>query len=51
MKKMLMKLKYQKFGYNSKIILKYNERIIAIELKSGKSTDASMLYQIERYLP
>ena len=35
----------------SKIILKYNKRVIAIELKSGKSADASMLYQIERYLP
>jgi len=35
----------------SKIVLKYNSRIIAIELKSGKSADAKMLYQIERYLP
>ncbi len=35
----------------SKIILKYNKRIIAIELKSGKTADAKMLYQIERYLP
>lgn len=35
----------------SKIILKYNKRTIAIELKSGKSADASMLFQIERYLP
>ena len=35
----------------SKIILKYNKRIIAIELKSGKWADASMLFQIERYLP
>jgi hypothetical protein len=35
----------------SKIILKYNKRVIAIELKSGKSADAKMLYQIERYLP
>ena len=34
-----------------KIILKYNKRIIGIELKSGKSADAKMLYQIERYLP
>ena len=35
----------------SKIILKYLKRIIAIELKSGKTADASMLFQIERYLP
>jgi len=35
----------------SKIILKYNKRTIAIELKSGKTADASMLFQIERYLP
>jgi hypothetical protein len=34
-----------------KIILKYNKRIIGIELKSGKSADAKTLYQIERYLP
>jgi hypothetical protein len=35
----------------SKIILKYNKKVIAIELKSGKSADAGMLFQIERYLP
>ena len=35
----------------SKIILKYNKRTIAIELKSGKWADSSMLFQIERYLP
>jgi hypothetical protein len=35
----------------SKIILKYNKKTIAIELKSGKWADASMLFQIERYLP
>lgn len=34
----------------SKIILKYKNKIIAIELKSGKWADASMLFQIERYL-
>ena len=34
----------------SKIVLKYNNKIIAIELKSGKWADASMLFQIERYL-
>ncbi len=35
----------------SKIVLKYNKKVIAIELKSGKSADAGMLFQIERYLP
>lgn len=34
----------------SKIVLKYNNKIIAIELKSGKWADASMLFQLERYL-
>jgi hypothetical protein len=33
----------------SKIVLKYKDKIIAIELKSGKWADASMLFQIERY--
>lgn len=35
----------------SKIILNFNRKIIAIELKSGKSADAKMLHQIERYMP
>ena len=35
----------------SKITLKYNKKVIAIELKSGKTADASMLCQVERYLP
>ena len=34
----------------SKIVLKYNDKIIAIELKSGRWADASILFQIERYL-
>jgi hypothetical protein len=35
----------------SNIILTYNKKTIAIELKTGKTADASMLFQIERYLP
>lgn len=35
----------------NKIVLKYNKKIIGIELKTGKFIDAPHLYQIERYLP
>src|SRR5206468_12863955 len=35
---------------NSQLFLKFDNKVIGIEVKSGKWTDASIFYQIERYV-